>query len=131
MNQDDNGNNMTKVLVVDDDEVVLLALSKTLSNAGYEVIKTSNSIEVARALEADRPDVLITDLIMPDREGIEIIMQTRKSHPGLVVIAMSVEPDYLELAERLGADAVMHKRFDHADWGADLIRMIEDNLKPH
>ncbi len=122
---------MTKVLVVDDDEVVLLALSKTLSNAGYEVIKTSNSIEVARALEADRPDVLITDLIMPDREGIEIIMQTRKSHPGLVVIAMSVEPDYLELAERLGADAVMHKRFDHADWGADLIRMIEDNLKPH
>lgn len=113
------------VLVVDDDALLRRTLAGYLEDQPYNVLLAADGDEALAELERSRVDVVITDILMPNREGIETIIQIRSSGYPLRLIAMSGGArlgtvDYLEIAERLGADAVLHKPFSRAQFLATL-----------
>src|SRR5882762_4645380 len=98
-----------KILVIDDDHLVRYALSKILLGAGYAVVTASDGRRGMAVLRAEHPDVVITDIIMPEQEGIDTIIQIRRERPGVKIIAISGggrirNIDFLEMAQSLGAD---------------------------
>jgi two-component system cell cycle response regulator CpdR len=105
---------MAKILVLDDEPSILLMIKKMLEKAGYEVSVALNGIEGMRLFEKDKYDMVITDIIMPEKEGLETIFELRKLHPQLKIIAISgggrIGPDgYLPGAKLLGANMVFQK----------------------
>jgi CheY-like chemotaxis protein len=105
---------MAKILVFDDEPAILLMIKKMLEKAGYEVEVALNGREGMELFEKNKPDLLITDIIMPQKEGLETILELRKKYPELKIIAISgggrIGPDgYLPTAKYLGADMVFSK----------------------
>ena len=101
------------VLVVDDDVHIRQILSRALAYYGYRVTTAESGRAAIAAMEREMPDVLLTDIVMPDGDGIEIIRRVNESHPGLAVIGMSGDCDHgtdlLKFARMLGAAAVLKK----------------------
>ncbi len=109
---------MVKILLVDDDELVRFSLCQVLRKAGYEVIEATDGGEVYALLNDARPDMLVIDIVMPRKEGIATIIETRASWPNLPIIAISgggrlSHVDYLEEARALGANATLRKPFEN------------------
>jgi len=105
---------MAKILVFDDEPSILLMIKKMLEKAGHEVDIALNGKDGMELFEKNKPDLVITDIIMPIKEGLETILELRKKHPGLKIIAISgggrISPDgYLPGAKLLGADMVFQK----------------------
>ena len=99
------------ILVVDDQRAILKAVASILQGAGYQVFTAENGAD-ARALVSEHPiDLLMTDLGMPDEDGIELVRRLKKEHPTLKIVAMSgtFGPDLLKAARHLGADATLAK----------------------
>jgi two-component system chemotaxis response regulator CheY len=107
---------MSMILVVDDDDFIRLLLRRTLERAGYSVSEAMNGKEAMRLYAELKPACVITDLVMPEQEGIETIMQMRQHPHTAPIIATSGQFDsmaahYLKVAQSLGADAVLQKPF--------------------
>ncbi len=107
---------MRKVLIIDDEPYILLMLKKMLEKEGYEVDLASNGKEGLDLFEKNAADLVITDIIMPEREGLEIILEMKKRRPDLKIIAISgggrISPEsYLECAAHFGAARVFQKPF--------------------
>jgi DNA-binding response OmpR family regulator len=107
---------MGKILIIDDEPYILLMLKKMLERAGYEVDLASNGREGLDLFARASADLVITDIIMPDKEGLELIMEMKRQSPGLKIIAMSgggrISPEsYLECARHFGAEKVFQKPF--------------------
>jgi len=102
------------LLIVDDDPQARALLSDLFEMEGYVVWLASNGREAERLCRKSKPDLVITDIIMPDQDGIETIHKTKESWPSLPVIAVSgiLGSGFLEMAKKLGADAVLHKPID-------------------
>ena len=105
---------MAKILVFDDEPSILLMIKKMLEKAGHEVDIALNGKDGMELFEKNKPDLVITDIIMAIKEGLETILELRKKHPGLKIIAISgggrIGPDgYLPGAKLLGADMVFQK----------------------
>jgi len=105
-----------KVLVIDDDILVRGALSSALSSQGYEVACAENGKRGLELFAHCPPDMMITDIIMPEQEGIETIVHIRKTAPDLPIVAISGggrfgATDCLRMARSLGADVVLEKPF--------------------
>jgi DNA-binding response OmpR family regulator len=105
---------MTQILIIDDEPVIGSMLKKVFEREGYNVIVASNGEDGMKLYKEKQPDIVITDLILPGKEGIQIIMELRKEDPNLPIIGMSgggyIDPDsYLHLAKSLGANAVFTK----------------------
>jgi CheY-like chemotaxis protein len=105
---------MAKILVLDDEPSILLMIKKMLEKEGHEVEVALNGSEGMALFEKEKPDLLITDIIMPEKEGLETIFELRRLHPDLKIIAISgggrIGPDgYLPGAKLLGANAVFSK----------------------
>ncbi len=106
-----------RVLVVDDDSGVRSTLGKMLTAAGYEVILAADGAEATRLWRERRPDLVIMDLFMPEKDGIETIVELRAYTPGIPIIAMSGggagnRVDLLQDAMLLGAVATIEKPFE-------------------
>jgi CheY-like chemotaxis protein len=91
-----------------------MMLKKMLEREGHEIETATNGKEGIELFEKGKPDLLITDIIMPEKEGLETILQLRKRFPDLKIIAISgggrIGPDeYLPVAKLLGASAVFQK----------------------
>jgi CheY-like chemotaxis protein len=105
---------MAKILVFDDEPSILLMIKKMLEKAGHEVDVALNGKEGMTIFEKNKPDLLITDIIMPEKEGLETIFELRRKYPDLKIIAISgggrIGPDgYLPGAKLLGANAAFTK----------------------
>ncbi len=105
---------MARVLVVDDEEFIRFTLRQMLEKAGHEVVEAVNGQDALDSFAAAPVDLVITDIIMPEKEGIETIVELRRQQPDLKIIAVSgggrtKTMDYLEIAERLGADSAIPK----------------------
>lgn len=106
-----------RILIIDDDEQIRLILQQIMEWAGYEVTLAENG-KVAMEVQRKTPaDLVITDLIMPEQEGLETISQLKQECPELKIIAVSgggrIGPDaYLPAALELGADRVFSKPFE-------------------
>jgi CheY-like chemotaxis protein len=115
-----------RLLVVDDDDAVRGVLQKTLSDAGYDVLVARDGREGMRLVATHQFDLVLTDLIMPDQEGIETIRELRRDYPSIRIVAMSGAMDavYLKTARILGADAALRKPID----GRELLRTLRELL---
>lgn len=105
---------MSKILVLDDEPSILLMIKKMLEKEGYSVEMATNGREGMELFEKNKPDLLITDIIMPEKEGLETIFELRRRYPELKIIAISgggsVGPEgYLPSAKIFGANLVMPK----------------------
>jgi CheY-like chemotaxis protein len=111
---------MARILIVDDEPAILSILDRMLRKLGHESASAGNGKEALRRLEDGGFDLVITDLIMPESEGIETIGAIRKRWPVVRIIAMSgggrqSPTPYLAVAASLGADATLAKPFQMAD----------------
>jgi YesN/AraC family two-component response regulator len=105
---------MTHILIIDDDEQILKMLSKALERQGYKVSTASNGKEGIRLYKETIADVIITDIVMPEMEGLEAIRKLRKEFEDINIIALSgggfVDPkEYLKLAKKFGAKYTFSK----------------------
>jgi CheY-like chemotaxis protein len=100
-----------RILVADDAAGVRGFLRTVLEDRGYEVIEAADGRQALRQARAVRVDLVITDLVMPEQEGIETIQTLRREVPGIGIIAISgaFEGRFLKTAQMLGADAVLNK----------------------
>jgi Response regulator containing CheY-like receiver domain and AraC-type DNA-binding domain len=121
---------MANILVVEDEEMVRITLERVLAVENHEVSTASNGNE-AIALAKEKPfDLVITDLIMPEKQGIETIVELRRDNPDLKIIAISgvgrshVSSE-LDHARQLGADATITKPF-----GVDTLLKVLHQLLP-
>ena len=118
---------MSSVLIIEDDEFVMNMLKQTFERSGYDVSTASNGRIGLQLYQCKPFDVVITDLIMPDMEGIETISNLRKNDPEVRVIAISgggrnSPEDYLHLAKKLGAARTFPKPVDRNQ----LLAAVED-----
>jgi DNA-binding response OmpR family regulator len=92
-----------KVLLIDDDEISLMILENAVECEGHQVIVTSNSVIAADLFSEHRPDVVVLDVFMPDKDGFEVIKEIRAISTDVFIIAISATEHYLRTAEGLGA----------------------------
>jgi CheY-like chemotaxis protein len=108
---------MAEILIVDDDDDVRTSLRRILERAGYGVLECANGHEALQVLAAAHPDLIITDVYMPEMDGIEFLLALREAEPDLPVLAMSggslAPADFvLEDAAHLGANLVIQKPYE-------------------
>lgn len=111
---------MPRILLVDDDDAFRGILRVMLESLGHEVIEVSDAKHAIQELPVKRVDVLLTDLLMPEKDGFEMIRFVRKHAPTVGIIAMSgggkIGPArYLDMAEQLGAICTLSKPFSRTD----------------
>jgi DNA-binding NtrC family response regulator len=101
----------TRILIVDDDSAIREVLQSMLESDGHTVASAPNGRIAMRMLGEQPFDAVITDLVMPEQEGIETIKQIVESHPGVKIVAMSgaFGGDYLRIASLLGAHSTLRK----------------------
>ncbi len=100
---------MAHILLVEDDEFVKDMLSQVLERDGHKVSTACDGEDALQVLKKSKPDVIVTDIIMPKKSGTALIKEVKESHPDLKIVAISgggrSDPiGYLDLSEELGAD---------------------------
>lgn len=106
-----------RILIIDDDEQIRVLLQQMMEWAGFDVVVAENGRIAMRLQQQEPADLVITDLIMPEQEGLETISRLKKEYGGIKIIAISgggrIGPEaYLPAALELGADRVFCKPFD-------------------
>ena len=101
-----------KLLIVDDEAAIRRLIRTALERNGYEVAEAANAREALNALAIDRPEVVLLDLGLPDRDGIEIIPLLKKAGAAVVVISAREDTEPKVAALDLGADDYVTKPFD-------------------
>ena len=110
---------MANILLVEDNDRVRFALNALLTDGGHTVIEAVNGKHALQNIEYSAFDIVITDMYMPVMDGIELILEVRKSHPDLKIIAISggtalqLAEFSLNFAGELGADVTMQKPLDN------------------
>jgi len=120
---------MKKVLVVDDEEAVRSVICALLKADDREFIEAVNGEEAQKFLDASCFDLVISDVIMPDCDGIELVMAIRRKQPDVPVIIISGggrvnAGQYLSMAEKLGAASVFEKPFDTSEFRSTAARLL-------
>jgi len=120
---------MKKVLVVDDEEAVRSVICALLKADDREFIEAVNGEEAQKFLDASCFDLVISDVIMPDCDGIELVMAIRRKQPDVPVIIISGggrvnAGQYLSMAEKLGAASVFEKPFDTSAFRSTAARLL-------
>ncbi len=105
---------MATILVIDDDPHILRLVQRCLEEQGHLVFIASTGREGLKHLEEGIHDLIVTDILMPDADGLEVLMEIRNRHSAIPVIAMSgamqrAPMDFLPVAEKFGARKVFYK----------------------
>lgn len=121
---------MALILVIEDDEAMRRVILRTLGAKKHRMIEAPNGVDAMKLVEEHKPDAVITDILMPRKEGIETIREIRERAPGVKIIAisgggMSHNLMFLDVARAFGADAALAKPFRPAE----LIAVVERVLK--
>lgn len=111
---------MVSIVVIDDDPLVTTLLKEILAHEGYQVITAQHAVEGLHHLKSTTVNLVITDLLMPGKDGLETITELRQFYPQTKILAISggmtnSGMDILEIAKRLGANGVLQKPFDVQD----------------
>jgi two-component system chemotaxis response regulator CheY len=106
----------TLICVIDDDDAVRQTICRILSGSGYSIAEARDGRLGLKMIEQSQPVMIITDIVMPNREGIETIMEVKQRFPHIPILAISgggrLEPDgFLDLAVKLGANDCLAKPF--------------------
>lgn len=120
---------MKTILIVDDEAPVRKMLKKILASETHQVLEAENGIEAEKICMNENIDLLITDIVMPEKHGIDLIMELNEKLPKLPIIAISGGGgiagrfDYLEIATLVGAKNVLRKPFQSSE-----LRTLVDGL---
>ncbi len=122
---------MAHILIIDDEDMVRMVLKQSLEKVGHAVTEANNGAKGITALRDGDFDLIITDIVMPEKEGVETIAEIRAGDPDLPIIAVSgggrIGPEnYLDAARRLGANHAFAKPFDRAE----LLHAVDECLAP-
>lgn len=122
---------MATILIVDDNRTIRWSLSKLFRSSGYQVVEACDGREALTALVMNDVDMVLTDLYMPEVDGIELLIRLKDSKRAAPIIAMSGgghldTTAVLTLARDLGVSATIEKPFT-AD---DLLELVDDVLAP-
>src|SRR5688572_12189200 len=107
---------MARILLIDDDEPFRGMLRMMLTQLGHEVREARDGKEGIASYVREGADLVITDIVMPEKEGLETIMELRRKHGAKKIIAMSggghmAPSDYLRIARQMGATRIIEKPF--------------------
>jgi DNA-binding response OmpR family regulator len=123
---------MSTILVVDDDEAINTLLKEVLQFQGYTVVSASDGQQALELFNSTLPDLVITDIIMPKADGVELVMNIRnhQQHSQCKIIAISGggrldAGGYLDSVQILGADLVMEKPFDIAELEKNMETLLQ------
>jgi len=121
---------MGRILIVEDDKAVRELLREILRRAGHEVVDVENGKEALAAYKDSPVDLVITNILMPEKEGLETIQELRRDDPDIKIIAISgggqIGPaDYLEVARRFGAMRTFSKPFDRKELLAAVDELLD------
>jgi DNA-binding response OmpR family regulator len=121
---------MPKILLVEDDDQLRGMLKLLLTSAGYEVSEATNGKRVCDMHQQQRFDLVITDLVMPDIDGLAVIMELRRIDRDVRIIAMSgggqgKGEGYLRIAQKLGAHLTLSKPFGNQEF-LEAVRLALD-----
>ena len=111
---------MSNILVIDDNASVRKAITLMLESGGFHVTAAKDGSEGLNAFAAGSPDLVLVDIIMPDKDGIEIIREMRQTRPATKIIAMTgggrlSNLDFLKMARAFGAVETLAKPIDPDD----------------
>ena len=117
------------ILLVDDDDSVRTVIGRILNEAGFEVVQAADGHDALKALRARPAAVVLSDLFMPEMDGVELICRIRREFPDVIVIAMSGGGlhgtiDMLPVAKGLGAAEVIHKPIRREELLASIRRLL-------
>ncbi len=120
-----------RILVVDDDADVRDMICRTLEASGYEAIPAAGGRQAVQRLEQDAPDLVITDVVMPEMDGYEVLRRLQFLAPKVRALVMSGGGDLLpehclDAARRLGAPAILRKPFTRAE----MLAAVQQALNP-
>jgi CheY-like chemotaxis protein len=120
---------MAHILVIDDDPVLRRVVTLALEAVGHSVLRCENGRKAVAYLEHDHADLLITDIVMPEMDGVETLRAARQLDPDLPILAISgggsFDPkDYLGIAQAFGATAILSKPFRPAE----LVELVSELL---
>ena len=121
---------MARILIIDDEPQIRSMLTLMLEREGYEVVEASDGVAGIKIYRQNPVDLIITDLIMPNKDGIGMIIDLKKEFPDVKIIAMSGgglnKPDgYLKGAKKLGATCTLTKPIDREE----MLQAVKETLR--
>jgi DNA-binding response OmpR family regulator len=124
---------MFKILIIDDEANILFMLKKMLERYGYETELALNGVEGIEMFKNSKPDLVITDIIMPEKEGLETIREMKRIKSDLKIIAMSgggkvSAENYLTIARIFGASKLIAKPFTIKDMLSAVRELLNDEV---
>ena len=111
---------MAKIIIIDDDALIRRMVNRVLTGSGYQVLEAENGCDGMAVIHEQKPDLIITDLMMPEKEGIETVRELQMDSckvPILVISGSDLDNRamYLNMAKKFGADATLKKPFRPAE----------------
>lgn len=118
---------MARILVIDDMSATRTTVRRMLQRAGHEVVEAANGREGLKILRDNHVDLVVTDILMPEMEGLETIQEMVRMKSDLPIIAITASSDtpFLKAALKFGAFAGLYKPFQQAE----LLQAVDEALK--
>ena len=121
---------MARVLIIDDDEAIRSVFARFLTGKGYDVVVAEDGRQGLRSLEEEPVDLVVTDIMMPEVDGLEVVMAIQGKDTSIPVVAISggmhaMPMDFLPMAKKFGAVEVLYKPVELED----LLTAVESALK--
>jgi DNA-binding response OmpR family regulator len=106
---------VTRILIIEDDQALRETLTYGLESRGYTVFQAANGLQGVEQFRRDPTDIVVTDIVMPEKDGTSTVAELRRDFPGLGIIAISGMREssslYLKLAKHFGANRTLEKPF--------------------
>jgi len=119
---------LAQILIMDDDASVRTALKTLLQKEGHEITEAHNAAEGAKIYSTSAPDLIITDLLMPERDGVEALLELRSQYPNIKTIVISGDaPEFLPIVEDLGAGRTIAKPFKNDEVLAAVKELLDED----
>ena len=120
---------MARILIVDDEENVRFTLVKALKSLNHEIYQAADGNAALAILAEQEIDLIVTDIFMPNREGLETIIEIRMNWPEVKLVAMSGggrirNTEFLDIAKKFGADLVLKKPFSMMEFRNEIGRLL-------
>jgi DNA-binding response OmpR family regulator len=124
---------MARILIVDDEENVRFTLVKALKSDNHEIHQAADGDAALKILKEQKIDLVVTDIFMPNREGLETILEIRMNWPDIKIVAMSGggrirNTEFLEIAKKFGADLILKKPFSMSEFKYEVEKILDRSL---
>jgi CheY-like chemotaxis protein len=122
---------VARILIIDDEDQPRRMLQQVLIRVGYDVVEARDGNEGLQLFRASPTDLIITDILMPEKEGLETIIDLRREFPAVKIIAISGggrtgNLNFLEVAKRLGAQRTLQKPFELQEMIAAVRELLQE-----